>query len=235
MVEYTNRCVIKMFDIAEELIRAEAIDYINDKLEIEISENYKDIRVELINYSDNDIAFNNLVARLNRKFAQYIYADSDITLEKCLVDTLTEKGKFISVAESLTGGKIASRIVGVSGASNVFYEGIVSYNPGAKVRRLHVPLQIINKSGTVNIDVARAMVLGLFDNKEIDFAFSTTGIAGPLSDEFNTPVGRVYIGFGDRKYIEVNELNLTGSREDIRETTVNYALFFMLRYINKYN
>lgn len=235
MDSFYNRCVIKLFDIDEELIYDVAGKYTDKDLTVNITTLHKDVKVVIANYSENDIAFSNLVNKINKKFANYIYADKDISLEQCLVDTMLESGKMFSVAESLTGGSLASKIIGISGASNVFYEGIVSYSSVSKVRRLHVPLSVIESKGAINEETARAMAHGLLEIKDIDYAVATTGAAGPLTDEFGTPVGRVYIGYGDRKYIEVKELNLTGDRNEIRECVVNYALFFMLRYVKKYN
>ena len=232
MEDYADRCIIKLFDIPRELIIAITDEYESDTLTVDIDENNKDIRLTITNYAHSDEEFFNLVSRINGKFVSYIYSDEDITLEECLVKKLTKLSRRISVAESLTGGIIASRVVSVSGASRVFYEGLVTYVAGSKVRRLHVPLPIINAKGMVNEEVSRAMAKGLFDSKETDFVLSTTGIAGPLTDEFNTPVGRVYISYGDKNEIRTEELNLEGTRDEIRNTTANYALFFMLRFIN---
>lgn len=227
-----NKCVIKLFDIPSELIENLVNDYVGDTLKVNINEKYRDVRVEITGDEDDGIVFANLIDKINKKYANYIYADEDVTLEDKLVATLKEKNMSISVAESLTGGLIASRIVSVSGASQVFYEGIVSYNPASKVRRLHVPLSVVETEGTVNEGVARAMTKGLLENKEIDFAFATTGCAGPLSDGFGTPIGKVFVSYGDRRYIEVKELNIEGDRETIRQCAVNYALFFILKYID---
>ena len=123
-----NRCVIKLFDIPSELIENLVKDHVSDTLKVNIYEKYKDVRIEITGEEDDGITFADLVDKINKKYANYIYADEDITLEEKLVKTLKEKNMNISVAESLTGGYIASRIVSVSGASQVFYEGIVSYN-----------------------------------------------------------------------------------------------------------
>ena len=159
------------------------------------------------------------------KFESNIYAENDITLKEQLVKILTVRNSKISVAESFTGGGLSSEITSVSGASKVFYEGVVAYSPDAKHDRLNVSYEILDNYHPVSSQVASGMVKGLLSTGRADFAISTTGIAGPKSDESGYPVGLCYIGVGSLSKITVYKHKFSGSREEITKLGIQTALF----------
>ena len=154
-----------------------------------------------------------------------IYAESDITLREQLVKILTVRKAKLSVAESFTGGGLSSVITSVSGASKVFYEGVVAYSPDAKHFRLDIPYEILDNFYPVSSQVASGMVKGLLSSGACDLAISTTGIAGPNSDESGYPVGLCYIGVGSPSKITVYKHKFSGTREEITKLGVETALF----------
>lgn len=113
------------------------------------------------------------------KFQEFIYGDLNDTLEGVIVDKLIKKNIIISVAESCTGGLLASKIVNVSGSSKVFKEGLVTYSNDAKIKYLGVLKETLNKEGAVSKEVAYEMAMGLAKVTSADIAVSITGIAGP--------------------------------------------------------
>ena len=154
-----------------------------------------------------------------------IYAESDITLREQLVKILTVRKAKLSVAESFTGGGLSSVITSVSGASKVFYEGVVAYSPDAKHFRLDIPYEILDNFYPVSSQVASGMVKGLLSSGTCDLAISTTGIAGPNSDESGYPIGLCYIGVGSPSKITVYKHKFSGTREEITKLGVETALF----------
>ena len=154
-----------------------------------------------------------------------IYAESDITLREQLVKILTVRKAKLSVAESFTGGGLSSVITSVSGASKVFYEGVVAYSPDAKHFRLDIPYEILDNFYPVSSQVASGMVKGLLSSGACDLAISTTGIAGPNSDESGYPVGLCYIGVGSPSKITVYKHKFSGTREEITKLGVETAIF----------
>ncbi len=164
----------------------------------------------------------------NVKFSDYIYAESDASLECQLVKILSLRGLKISTAESFTSGALASTITSVSGASKVFYEGIVAYNENSKIDRLNVQESTVRYKRPVSQETAYEMCLGLL-NKGVDLAVSTTGIAGPNSDESGFPVGLVYIGIGTKQKIAVYKFSFSGSRKDVNNKGVKQALFMAIK------
>ncbi|MEF9952714.1 MAG: nicotinamide-nucleotide amidohydrolase family protein [Clostridium sp.] len=133
-----------------------------------------------------------------------------------IVKILKENKMTIATAESLTGGLLSSSIVGVAGASSVFKEGIVAYSIDAKIKRLNVLKETLDKYTDVSPNVAGEMALNIAKLSNSNIGLSTTGNAGPTGD----PVGLVYIGISINGDLEVNKLNLTGSRQEIRDKVV---------------
>ena len=150
---------------------------------------------------------------------------------KLLAD-LQARGWYLAIAESLTGGALASEIVAVSGASNVFLGSITAYQNSIKKNLLEVPASILESRGAVSAETAEAMATGVraqfaaAAGKSIDhvIGLSTTGVAGPDQDG-DKPVGLVYLGFsvpGTGTFS--HELRLTGDRGQIRAAAVQFAL-----------
>ena len=118
--------------------------------------------------------------------------DEDVTgLEETLVHTLKKKGLTIATAESCTGGMIAQRLTNVSGASEVFGFGFVTYWEQAKAKMVGVEPAVIAKYNVVSAPVAAQMALGAAEAAGADIAVSVTGLAGPNGGEAVRPVGTV--------------------------------------------
>ncbi len=137
---------------------------------------------------------------------------------------LTERNAWAASAESLTGGLLASEIVRVPGSSRWFKEGCVTYTDGAKAKRLLVPSALLAEHTAVSRPVARAMAEGMLVTSGADIAVSTTGLAGPGPDELGRDAGLVFIGGATKRGAVTKELALSGSRLDIRQSTVIEAL-----------
>ena len=183
-----------------------------------------DVKVEFSLNGFKDTEKDRFFKELLDKFSEYIYAEKDLSLKEQLVNVLKIRNLKLGVAESFTGGSLASAITSVSGSSAVFYEGVVAYNENAKNKRLGVSQKSLQDYKPVSGQVAYEMCLGLLKG-ECDLAISTTGIAGPKSDDSGYPVGLIYIGVGSLKKISVFKYQLTGSRKDICKSGVDYALF----------
>lgn len=154
-----------------------------------------------------------------------IYALEDISLEQQLVRLLKLRGKKLSVAESFTGGGIARKITSVSGASEVYFEGLNTYDERAKMQRLGVSEYTLKTLGAVSDKTAYEMSLGLLRTGNCDISIATTGLAGPKSDGSGKPVGLCYIAVGTNEKISVYRYQFDGSREEITEKAIRYALF----------
>ena len=147
-----------------------------------------------------------------------------------LIRLLTEKKLKISFAESCTGGQLSSAITSISGASNVFNLGLVTYSNQAKIKVLKVNKNIIKKYGAVSYECCYAMVNNLSKISKANINVSITGIAGPKGGTKQKPVGLVYIGVKKGNKTQINKcLFKSKKRSLIQKATVKKALNLVLR------
>ena len=118
----------------------------------------------------------------------------DASVEELVHNILINRGQTLAVAESCTGGTIASKFTAQAGASAYFLCGVVSYSNESKCNVLGVPMSDIEQHGAVSEEVAKAMAQGAKVLSGSNFAISTTGIAGPTGGSKEKPVGTVWIG-----------------------------------------
>ena len=132
----------------------------------------------------------------------------------------------LATAESCTGGLIAGLITSVSGSSDVFDAGFVTYSNTAKTRMIGVPAPLIERFGAVSAEVAAAMAMGALENSDADIAVAVTGIAGPGGGSAAKPVGLVHCAAarcGGRTLHDMLMLGEIG-REPVRIATVARAI-----------
>jgi len=147
-------------------------------------------------------------------------------LEKAIGDLLRQKGWTLSIAESCTGGLICDRITDVSGSSDYFMGGMVTYSNESKAKHLGIPLRYIRKHGAVSPQVARRMARGVRKAFGTTFGLSTTGVAGPTGGTRRSPVGRVFVGLAAGRKVWVKKLDLKGSRREIKRKATEKGLQF---------
>ena len=143
-----------------------------------------------------------------------------------LVLALKERGLTIATAESCTGGMVSKAITDVSGASQVFWGGVVSYDNSVKENVLGVERDTLNTVGAVSHDTACQMATGVKRVIKTDIGISTTGIAGPTGGTKEKPVGTVYVGIAYKDTVEGHLLSIDEklSREEIRQEAVKGVL-----------
>ena len=138
------------------------------------------------------------------------------------------RGKTLVTAESLTGGGIGAALTGIPGSSAVYKGGVISYTNWVKEHILQVPGEVLDQYGAVSQWTAGYMASGVRRLLQADAAVSVTGLAGPGGDEFGNPVGTVFIGYEDGRNSKVIACHFTGSREEVREKTIEAALKLIL-------
>ena len=151
---------------------------------------------------------------------------------KSLVRILTKKKLKISLAESCTGGLLASNITSIGGASKIFDLGFITYSNQAKIKILKVNKNIIRKYGAVSHECCSTMVKNLSKISKADINVSITGIAGPKGGTKQKPVGLVYIGVKKGNKTQITKcLFKNKKRFSIQKATVKKALDLVLRVI----
>lgn len=231
-----KRLTLKYFGDASELYSAlndVKLTY-GDKFNVNVNEKHGDFTIDLSFKNQEESLSKNVIREIVLRLKENIYAEFDTTLSERLFDLLKLKNLKLSVAESFTGGRIVSSMISNSGASSYVNEGIVSYSNQSKFSRLKVVENDLKKEGAVSSIVAYQMALGLLKTGECDVAISTTGIAGPKSDDTKKPVGLCYIAVGMKNGVHTYRYNLVGSREEITETAKNTALFLAIKILKDY-
>lgn len=141
-----------------------------------------------------------------------------------LATALLEKDMKLALAESCTGGLIAAGITELSGSSEWFECGFVTYSNESKAALLSVPESTIEQYGAVSEQTAVAMVEGIFQHSQANIALSVTGIAGPTGGSEEKPVGTVWFAYGlSGQQIISKKMLFAGNRQQIRESAVNWA------------
>jgi len=163
-----------------------------------------------------------------------IFSDNDQTLETVVVNLLKQRKETLATAESCTGGLIATRITNVSGASEVFLAGYVTYANSAKTDVLNVDSKLIDKHGAVSKAVARAMAEGARTRAASTYGIATTGIAGPTGGSDEKPVGTVYIGLASEDSGTVaRKFFFPTDRETFKQLAAQAALDLLRRKLFK--
>lgn len=156
-------------------------------------------------------------------------APSVDSLVRALADALRAAGWRVATAESCTGGLIAAACTELSGSSDWFERGVVSYSNQAKHDLLGVPAECIATHGAVSEAVARAMVEGVLRASGVELAVAVTGVAGPNGGTPDKPVGTVWLAFGERRRdgtiaTSAERHRFDGDRAQVRHATVQRAL-----------
>lgn len=141
-----------------------------------------------------------------------------------LGELLIERGFHLGLAESCTGGMLGERITAVSGASGYFLGGVISYDDRVKEKVLGVPPDVIVEKGAVSAECALAMARGVRQLLSVEVAVSITGVAGPTGGTAAKPVGTTFIAVVTPERERVEQYAWAGSREEVRQQSVQAAL-----------
>lgn len=152
-------------------------------------------------------------------------------LEEKIGKILSERGLKIAISESCTGGLICHRITNVSGSSNYFQAGFVTYSNDSKSKFLGVDEATLREKGAVSEEVAKLMAEGVRRVTGCDIGLSVTGIAGPLGGTPEKPVGLVFIGLSTRDLVVVRRFKFDGERLEIKDKAAKEALKLLLDYL----
>jgi nicotinamide-nucleotide amidase len=159
-----------------------------------------------------------------------VYSIDGRMLEVVVGDLLRTRRLTLAVAESCSGGLLASRLTDVPGSSAYFERGIVCYSNRAKIELLHVPERLLDEHGAVSEPVARAMAQGIRTAARTDVGIGVTGIAGPDGGTPQKPVGTVVVAVGTPRGDQVRTFQFIGGRDMVKFQSAQAAMN-MLRLI----
>jgi nicotinamide-nucleotide amidase len=167
---------------------------------------------------------------VRERLGDAVFGVDEEELEEVVGRLLREGGLRIAVAESLTGGGLAQRIVRVPDSSDYFAGAVVAYSPQAKQNVLRVPAETLDGPGMVSEACARGMARGVRGLFEADVGVATTGVAGPAPLEGHPP-GEVWVAVSSDDGEEARHLQAPGDREQVRRWAQQVALDLLRRHV----
>jgi nicotinamide-nucleotide amidase len=162
---------------------------------------------------------------------------SSIDHAKTLAQLLLARGWKLALAESCTGGLVCATLTELSGSSEWFERGYITYSNQSKTECLGVPAGLIESQGAVSEPVARAMAQGAQRNAGANVGISITGVAGPTGGTAEKPVGTVCFGWtipntaGENVTASQTKL-FSGDRQAIRQQATEYVLAGLVQLLN---
>ena len=154
-------------------------------------------------------------------------------LSKKLGAALLLRKATVTVAESCTGGGVASAITAIAGSSQWFHCGYITYANHAKSNILGVPVSLLQAEGAVSESVVRSMVEGAAHEAKADYAIAISGVAGPTGGSSNKPVGTVWFACLGPQGITTVKHQLAGDRKAVREQSVKISLQQLLHQVTE--
>ena len=153
------------------------------------------------------------------------------SVEKIVSMRLKEMGQTLAVAESCTGGLLASTFTSQTGASKFFSGAIICYSNDCKVQTLGIPECVLKQHGAVSPEVAVALAAGVAEHLGADYGLSITGFAGSCCSKGDKKGGKVYIGLYAPEGVWSKEIRLVGAMATVKERAITAALDWLRRML----
>lgn len=169
--------------------------------------------------------------KLKERFKFEFLSEGDKTLPVLVGELLLEKGKRVAVAESCTGGQLASLITSTSGSSNYFDRGFVVYSERSKVEVLGVSEETIAKHTVYSHETALEMARRTLEKSKADYSLAITGLAGPTGGTDDLPAGTVFIALGTGSKAISVRFKFSGERTWVQKLASYTALDMLRRYL----
>jgi nicotinamide-nucleotide amidase len=218
-------------EIAETLRVAEA-EIGLDGLEITTCLRRGELEVVVRSDAASDEASDALTGLIAERHSDALFSLDGSSIEEQIATLLEDRT--LAVGESCTGGLLSTRLTDRPGSSRYFAGGVVAYSNEAKEKLLGVPAETIVRHGAVSDEVAEALAAGAIERFGADFAIGLTGVAGPDGGTPEKPVGRVCFCVMERDGDKiVRELDLPGSRSDVRDRATTVALHLLRRLLRR--
>jgi nicotinamide-nucleotide amidase len=172
-----------------------------------------------------------LEVKIRERLGHLVFGRDEEKLEAVVGRLLRERKATLALAESCTGGLVASRLTDVAGSSDYFERGAVPYSLLAKQQLAGVPSDLLQRHGAVSLEVARAMAAGIRRLSGTTLGLATTGIAGPGGGTPGKPVGLVCVALSWDGGEGAREFRLLGDREQVKYRAAQMALEMLRRHL----
>lgn len=226
----TPKLIVRMTGIPEtDVMMKLGKDFFEDPFDFGIYPAAGEVALRIL--AENSAILTKVKKKIAARLKDRIYAWDETPLVSVIGKILTKKKRTLAVAESCTGGLLASRITACSGASAYFLGGTVAYHSSFKTRT-GVSARILRKYGEVSSQVAAELAKGVCAQSGADYGIGITGIAGPGGGSAKKPVGLVYISLATRgEKPKVWKHEFLGERHQVRDKAAAKALEYLWRKI----
>lgn len=230
-----QRTVLRFFGLGESAV-ARALAEAGgdgDGVEATICARDFEIHVDLLADVGGEERAAAVAAALRDSLGPWLFGEDERPIEELVLDLCREQGFTLATAESCTGGMVSARLTAVSGSSDVYLGGIVSYANEVKEQQLGVGAAAIQAYGAVSAEVAVAMARGAQERVGADVAVAVTGVAGPGGATEDKPVGLVYLHAEGPHGGRSVSFELPGDRATIRARSTVAALHLVRRLLTQ--
>lgn len=169
---------------------------------------------------------------IKTNYKSVLYGVNEYNVYTACFKKLKEENKRISIAESVSAGRLASEFVSNNeGASKILLEGIVCYSVESKIKRLGISSKFFETNSPQSVETSYELASGLFNNSSPDYVIATTGYA--TNNQIDVNNGKCYIAVGTRRIIHVYKHRFTGSRNHIMQQVSKYAFLHLIKEMDK--
>lgn len=228
---------LSVYDYGESAVEERLVDLIESQQNPTLATYAGDGKVLLritasgLSPDENQQLVDGVVSEVYQRMGDYIVSDQGKDIDEVIVNLLLKKKLTLAMAESCTGGKLASALIKHPGTSEVIDSSLVTYSNASKIRLLDVKPETLQVYGAVSHQTCTEMVKGAVKHSNADIGISITGIAGPTGGTDEKPVGLVYIGLSIFGEVYTFENKFTGDRELIQHRAVIKALKLLYDYL----
>ncbi len=230
---------INLTDIGESYVEMNLRDLLKYDPNINIATYAKETEVEIkiIGQCEDNIdgildKIQELVNIVEDRFKDYVYGFDNMPIENIAYELLKKLNYKIGFCESCTGGLLSGKFSRIPGVSQVFDRSIITYSNKAKVEEVKVSDNKLDQFGAVSKETALSMAIGLLNKTNLDLVISTTGYAGPKTNNDKSPVGLVYICIADRNKNKIIKCNFNGNRNSIQDKAVSKCFYELIKFLS---
>ncbi len=224
---------LKFFGIGESQLETEVLDLMRSQVDPTMAlyagmgETKMRLTTRAANREVADLKFDALTAEIAKRVGEHIYGTDEDTIFFAAANLLLARGETLATAESCSGGLLASSFTDIPGSSGYFRQGWVTYSNESKMQQLRVKPETLTTFGAVSEETVREMAEQARAISGTDYAIAVSGVAGPGGGTAEKPVGLVWLAVASGSTTMSKQLNLSGSRSQIKMRTVKNAAYLL--------
>jgi nicotinamide-nucleotide amidase len=232
---YAQR-IFRCFGPPEAELQEKLKDLALDQVRLSFRIRFPEILIKIAAWRENvaevEQSLDEVERAIRDRIGRHIYATGDNLIEKIIGELLTQRSETLAIAESCTGGYLGNLITDVSGSSDYFDRGLITYSDQSKKELLDVKAETLEAHGAVSEAVAREMAEGVRERSRSTYGIGITGIAGPTGGSEEKPVGTVHVALATPDETLHKKYHFPFLRLYFKQVAAHAALHKLRRYIS---